>query len=37
MRERVDLFGGRLNVGPRSGGGFRVSASLPYRAGAAVS
>ncbi len=29
MRERVDAFGGTLAVGPRPGGGFRVSASLP--------
>jgi len=29
MRERVELFGGRLSVGPRSGGGFRVRATLP--------
>ena len=29
MRERVALFGGRLQVGARPGGGFRVRASLP--------
>jgi len=29
MRERVALFGGSLSVGPRSGGGFRVVATLP--------
>jgi len=29
MRERVALFGGRLQVGGRPGGGFRVVASLP--------
>lgn len=29
MRERVALAGGRLNVGPESGGGFRVQARLP--------
>ncbi len=29
MRERADLFGGELNVGPRPGGGFRVHARLP--------
>ena len=29
MRERVALFGGRLQVGGRPGGGFRVMASLP--------
>jgi len=32
MRERVVLFGGDLQVGPRPGGGFRVSARLPYAA-----
>lgn len=30
MRERVELFGGALETGPRPGGGFRVRASLPY-------
>jgi signal transduction histidine kinase len=29
MRERVAAVGGRLEVGPRPAGGFRVSASLP--------
>jgi signal transduction histidine kinase len=29
MRERVALVGGRLEVGPRPGGGFRVAALLP--------
>jgi signal transduction histidine kinase len=29
MRERVALFGGRLQVGGRPGGGFRVVASMP--------
>jgi signal transduction histidine kinase len=29
MRERVDLLGGQLEVGPRRGGGWRVRASLP--------
>lgn len=29
MRERVALFGGALEVGPRPGGGFRVHAELP--------
>jgi signal transduction histidine kinase len=29
MRERVALLGGRLEVGTRMGGGFRVAASLP--------
>ncbi len=30
MRERVELWGGDLDVGPVPGGGFRVSARLPY-------
>ena len=29
MRERVVLYGGDITVGPRPGGGFRVSATLP--------
>lgn len=29
MRERVALFGGELEAGPRDGGGFRVRAVLP--------
>jgi signal transduction histidine kinase len=29
MRERVAVFGGRLDAGPTPGGGFRVSAHLP--------
>lgn len=29
MRERVALFGGRLDTGPRDGGGFEVRARLP--------
>lgn len=29
MRERVGALGGRLEAGPRPGGGFRVRASLP--------
>ncbi len=36
MQERVDLYGGSLSAGPRTGGGFRVAARLPYRAGAVV-
>ena len=30
MRERVELWGGELVVGPVSGGGYRVKALLPY-------
>lgn len=30
MRERVELWGGELSVGPVPGGGYRVSAELPY-------
>jgi signal transduction histidine kinase len=29
MRERVTLFGGTLEMGPRPDGGFRVHATLP--------
>ncbi|MGZ4680870.1 MAG: sensor histidine kinase [Acidimicrobiales bacterium] len=36
MRERVELYGGSLSTGPRPGGGFRVTARLPYRTGAVV-
>jgi signal transduction histidine kinase len=32
MRERVGLFGGRLQVGSRPGGGYRVIATLPLDA-----
>ncbi|MFE7191698.1 sensor histidine kinase [Kitasatospora sp. NPDC057541] len=32
MRERVELFGGRFEAGPLTGGGFAVRADLPYRA-----
>ncbi|TYP83842.1 sensor histidine kinase [Blastococcus xanthinilyticus] len=32
MRERAELHGGRLEAGPRHGGGFGVHAALPYRA-----
>ncbi len=35
MRERVELYGGRLRVGPRPGGGFRVAATIPVAADAA--
>jgi signal transduction histidine kinase len=31
MRERAEAVGGRLDVGPLATGGFRVSASIPYR------
>ncbi|NEK59853.1 sensor histidine kinase [Geodermatophilus sabuli] len=31
MRERARLHGGRLDAGPRAGGGFGVHALLPYR------
>ncbi|MBQ0976723.1 sensor histidine kinase [Micromonospora sp. M61] len=31
MRERVALHGGEFRAGPRSDGGFAVTASLPYR------
>jgi signal transduction histidine kinase len=30
MRERVRVYGGSLEAGPVSGGGFRVVARLPY-------
>ena len=30
MRERVAVYGGRLDAGPVAGGGFRVTAELPY-------
>ncbi len=33
VRERVALFGGDLEVGSRPGGGFRVSARLPFEGG----
>ena len=32
MKERVTLFGGQLDVGPRRGGGYRVRATLPIEA-----
>jgi signal transduction histidine kinase len=33
MRERALALGGALRAGPRTGGGFRVRASLPFRSG----
>jgi signal transduction histidine kinase len=36
MRERVTAVGGRLDAGPRPGGGFWVSALLPLTAGGAA-
>jgi signal transduction histidine kinase len=33
MRERVGLFGGTLEAGPRAGGGFRVHALVPLDGG----
>lgn len=35
MRERVEMYGGRLRAGPRPGGGFRVVATLPADGAAA--
>jgi signal transduction histidine kinase len=31
MRERIGMVSGRLDAGPRPGGGFRISAVLPTR------
>ncbi len=30
MHERATLYGGRIDAGPRSGGGFAVHAVIPY-------
>jgi signal transduction histidine kinase len=30
MRERVGMYGGSFEAGPRTGGGFRVAVRLPY-------
>ena len=30
MRERVELYGGDLRIGPRPGGGFRIAATIPF-------
>jgi signal transduction histidine kinase len=29
MRERVEIFGGTLDAGPRSGGGWKLRATFP--------
>ncbi|WBB73020.1 sensor histidine kinase [Micromonospora sp. WMMD1128] len=34
MRERATLHGGEFRAGPRSGGGYAVTATLPYRVAA---
>lgn len=34
LRERASVLGGSLDAGPRTGGGFRVHATLPLEAGA---
>jgi signal transduction histidine kinase len=30
MRERVGVYGGSFEAGPRTGGGFRVAVRLPF-------
>lgn len=37
MRERVAVYGGRLDAGPRPGGGFRLQATLPIDASVPMS
>jgi len=32
MRERITVYGGSLQAGPHAGGGFEVTALIPYRA-----